>query len=209
MSCYGCGSANGSTFKLCPACLAERKLQHAQTKQNVLQLHRGDESDPFLKFMSSTVAKLIAAGVLVTAIFGYLLLQGPVAEFGMLATAIFAAMVSCYLISVLTWALFWMRALVHDIFWAIACTIIPCLVYRYVILRWQEREVRAYFIVHLLSLLLSGVLTFALSVQLQAPPLEVFKLYSFYINGKKPVFSAATGEVSVEPEPEEEYDYER
>jgi hypothetical protein len=202
MGCYSCGSEHGDAFKLCPACIEQRKGQRAQIKKAALDSHRSTEPDPVLAVTSSKTLKLLGLGVLVTIVFAILLLQGPIADFGIVSTAFFAGMISCFVVGVFTWMLFWSRMLVFDLFWAIGACIVPPLVYRYVVVRWDEPQVRSLFVVHFLSLVISLALMFGLAMQLQTSPLEVYKLYSFYIDGKKPVFSSASGEASYEDQTE-------
>ncbi|MBX7144388.1 MAG: hypothetical protein K1X79_08065 [Oligoflexia bacterium] len=189
MSCYSCGSPRGESFKLCPECIAKRKLERANVRAEALGRYRNSKPDQVERVIDSAWAKVLAIIALAGFLFVYLLKNGPLSHYGSLASLLFAGMLSCFAIATFVWALLWTKMVIFDTMWAIASLLIPCLVYRYVYLRWDESDTRKYFFTHAATLITTVILCYALSVKLDISMYDTARLYHFYTSGQNPVLT--------------------
>lgn len=189
MSCYGCGSPKGDSFKLCPECIARRKIERANIRAEALGRYRDSKPDTVDAVLSSGAVRIIAILVVAAFLFVYLLQHGPLTKYGSLASLLFAGMLTCFSISTLVWVLLWAKMIIFDTMWAVASLLLPCLVYRYVYLRWDEPDTRKYFYTHVLSMFVTGILCYALSVKLDISFVDTAKLYLYYTQGQEPVLT--------------------
>lgn len=194
MGCYSCGSPNGEQFKLCPECIAKRKAERAHTKSEALKVARGEtKPDQITEVFSSGLAQVFGLFLLLIAVFGILMLKGPMTAHGYMANFLFAAMVSCNIVGIFVWFIFLIRMLVHDFMWAIGASFLPVLVYRYVWLRWDDPLVKKYFLVHMLSFFIAAILGLSLAKNLDVPFGRVYNLYSLYRAGFDPKLDSNGG----------------
>jgi hypothetical protein len=182
MPCYQCGSPDGSTLQLCPACIEKNRLEKLQARRDILEYEpQGDlvhdlMRDPWLK----------ATGVfqLVTALFVLLLFTGPVARYGIWASFLFASATAIGLVALLILIFLWIRMLMHDTMWAVVSLLFPGFIYRYVIVNWEQKEVKIFFFIQAFCTLLSLFLTQVLANHLGTHFLSVYFMLQDYLYGR-------------------------
>lgn len=179
MPCPTCGSPEGSVGMLCPGCVADFKSQHQARRKEIL-FHKPKE-DLIHGVTTDWRVQLGGLIVLICALFLFFLFFGPVKSKGTAASFLFACMAANFFVSALTWTWFWVKMVVHEIMWAIGAIFVPCLVYRYVYLNWQETKVP--FVIHFLCGVLSFVFAALLGARLEISMFETLFLFNKYIYG--------------------------
>lgn len=180
MACYGCGAAEGSSVQLCPACIAKRRsARSTEVVENIFKPTGGP--DPLTIILQSPLLQLIATIVFYFLLYTYFSHAGPVIRFGPVAAALFAGMVLCSAIGVVTWILFWVKLVVFEPYWALGSLILPALVYRFVLINWHEYKI--YFTIHIAAIVASVVIGCILADWLNMEFLEVFSVYQLFTHG--------------------------
>lgn len=146
--CYGCGSAEGSSIKLCPRCIADRKAAQAA---RTLEARGGPKSlqsfEPRLTVFNSSLLRFLAAALFYSIIFLLFALWGPVKDREPTLNLLIAGAFASYILSVLTWLLLWMELLVDDLFWAIIALVLPLVLYIHILI--NPGRIRLLFLSHL------------------------------------------------------------
>ena len=142
MTCYQCGSSDGTAARLCPTCVAENKAKRVQALNEVKSEASKNrlEDDPLTRFLESP--KWWTVGFIVVYIFSFIMAcrspyTGKESPIFLLALAL---TISFGLVTILTWLYFISKMMVLSPTWAMLSFMIPFAVYFYLGQYWRENK---------------------------------------------------------------------
>ena len=139
MACYNCRSASGTSASLCPDCRENNRLR----KEGNIEAFRtapaqGGVSVAVYRGLNSPIVWLAFVVALFTATATFTLFSSYGTRVSTLEAMMWALLLTSLIVNLFCWALFWMNMVISEPFWALACFIVPLLIYRYVFLRFDE-----------------------------------------------------------------------
>ena len=150
MRCYGCGSEQGTSFKLCVRCVEKKNLD--RDRQRSAALEPAIQESRYLHFVTNWKLQLGAFVVLLLLLAASLFAFSPIGKYGFPYTFLLALGFLSGLISLVAWAQLWVQIFVVQPVLGIISIILPVGVWFFILYHWDTAKKP--FAVHMFSLAL-------------------------------------------------------
>ena len=180
--CYNCGSGDGTAVHLCVDCIQSNQARAAQFRSDFREKPANTDLI-FVATQSLWLRALILGAVFCGAVATFFLISPFRAIEQDYFALMFALLGVLTAAATLTWICFFVGLLINDTMWAVATLIMPCLVYRYVWLRWEEAGMRWLFISHIAAVGSSFAVSVILSNDLGVSSAELMRLMVAVFDG--------------------------
>lgn len=136
--CYSCGSPQGAMTALCPACLQRNEMKRQQLK-DALYVESSFRETPFLFRIHYYPSVQFLLVLVLFALVVTLYITFP--DFSRETTVsilLRALRTTAAFVVIVTWVFFWVTLCIIEPIWGLASILLPFLVYKFVIMKWDE-----------------------------------------------------------------------